>query len=214
MQRWSVADVMTTQVISVGPATGYRQIADLLVRHRISAVPVVAVDGSVLGVVSQADLLEKLEYADAWPHHPLVARTLSTPRTLSGDTAAALMSSPAVTIGATAPVSTAARVMTAARVKRLPVVDPDGRLVGVVSRHDVLRLFARPDDEVRESVLHALASLGVAPDRLRVEVIGGLVQLSGPVDDDVTALTLTAVVGSIPGVVDVLDQLNRPAHLG
>jgi osmotically-inducible protein OsmY len=54
----------------------------------------------------------------------------------------------------------------------------------------------------------------VAPDRLRVEVIGGLVQLSGPVDDDVTALTLTAVVGSIPGVVDVLDQLNRPAHLG
>lgn len=213
MQRWSVADVMTTDVISVRPATGYRAIADLLVRHRISAVPVVAVDGSVIGVVSQADLLEKLEYADARPHHPLIARNLSSPRTLSGDTAAALMSSPPITIGATAPVSTAARVMTAARVKRLPVVDSDDRLVGIVSRHDVLRLFARPDEEVRDSVLHALAALGAAPERLRVQVTGGLVQLSGPVEDDGAALTITAVVGSIPGVVDVLDALSRPAEL-
>jgi CBS domain-containing protein len=214
MQRWSVADVMTTNVVSVGPAAGYRQIADLLVGHRISAVPVVAVDGSVIGVVSQADLLEKLEYADSRPHHPLVARTLSSPRTLTGDTAAALMSSPAVTIGASAPVSTAARLMTAARVKRLPVTDPDGKLVGIVSRHDVLRLFARPDDEVRESVMHALAALGADATRLRVEVNGGLVLLSGPVDDEDTAHTIAAVVASIPGVVDVLDELNRPAHLG
>ena len=214
MQRWSVADVMTTDVVSVEPAAGYRQIADLLVGHRISAVPVVAVDGSVIGVVSQADLLEKLEYADSRPHHALMARTLSSPRALSGDTAAALMSSPAVTIGATAPVSTAARLMTAARVKRLPVTDPDGKLVGIVSRHDVLRLFARPDDEVRESVLHALTSLGTDPARLRVEVTDGLVLLSGPVDDEDTALTITAVVASIPGVVEVLDELNRPANLG
>ena len=213
MQRWSVADVMTTDVISVGPATGYRQIADLLVRHRISAVPVVAVDGSVIGVVSQADLLEKLEYADARPHHPLLARKMSAPRTLTGDTAAALMSSPAVTIGATAPVSTAARVMSAARVKRLPVVDLDGKLVGVVSRHDVLRLFARPDDEVRESVVHALSALGVGSAPLRVEVNGGLVLLSGPVDDEGDAQMLVAVVAAIPGVVDVLDQLTRPAQL-
>jgi CBS domain-containing protein len=211
MQRWSVADVMTTDVVSVGPATAYRQIADLLVRHRISAVPVLAVDGSVLGVVSQADLLEKLEYADARPRHPLVVRTLSPPRTLTGDTAAALMSAPPVTISAAAPVSTAARVMTAARVKRLPVIDREGRLVGIVSRHDVLRLFARPDDEVRESVVHALAALGADLERLRVEVNGGLVLLDGPVEDGDTARTVVAVVAAIPGVVDVLDQLRVPA---
>jgi CBS domain-containing protein len=214
MQRWSVADVMTTDVVSVGPNSGYRQIADLLVRHRISAVPVVAADGSVIGVVSQADLLEKLEYADARPHHPLIARTMSSPRTLTGDTAAALMSAPAVTIGATAPVSTAARLMGAARVKRLPVVDPDDKLVGIVSRHDVLRLFARPDEEVRASVLHALAALGADPKRLRAEVNSGLVLLSGPIDDEDTARTIAAVVASIPGVVEVLDELSRPAHLG
>ena len=212
MQRWSVADVMTTTVVSVRPGTAHRRIADLLVRKRISAVPVVAVDGSVLGVVSQADLLEKFEYA-AWPHHPLVARTMSSPRMRTGDTAAALMSAPAVTVGATAAVSTAARLMGAARVKRLPVTDPGGKLVGIVSRHDVLRLFARPDEEVRESVLAALAALGADRRRLRVEVNGGLVLLSGPVDDEDTARTIEAVVASIPGVVDVLDQLSRPVEL-
>jgi CBS domain-containing protein len=213
MQRWSVADVMTVEVVSVGPACGYRQIADLLVSHRISAVPVVAVDGSVIGVVSEADLLEKLEYADARPRHPLVARHLpASPRMLGGDTAAALMTAPAVTISAAAPVSTAARVMTAARVKRLPVVDRDDRLVGIVSRHDVLQLFARPDGEVRHSVVHALGALGADVQGLRVEVNAGLVLLCGPVEDEGAAATMTALVASIPGVVDVLDELTRTAR--
>jgi CBS domain-containing protein len=88
---------------------------------------------------------------------------------------------------------------------------PGGRLVGIVSRHDILRLFARPDDEVRESVVHALAALGADLERLRVEVNGGLVLLDGPVDDGDTARTVVAVVAAIPGVVDVLDQLRVPA---
>src|SRR5690242_12865746 len=118
MHRLSVADIMTTGVVSVSRTTGYREIADLLVRHRISAVPVVDDGGLVLGVVSSADLLEKIEYADARPHHPLVTRTMSAARTARGDTAEGLMSSPAVTIEASAPVSKAARLMMAARVKR------------------------------------------------------------------------------------------------
>jgi CBS domain-containing protein len=210
MHRLSVADLMTTDVVSVSPGTGYREIADLLVRRRISAVPVVSAEGRVLGVVSQADLLQRIEYADARPHHPLVARTMSSPRSAGGTTADSLMSSPAVTIDAAAPVSKAARLMMAARVKRLPVVDSDGRLVGVLSRHDVLQLLARPDDEIRRAVEHTLRALGLGPPQLRVEVTGGQVRLSGVADDD-TARTAAAVLAALPGVVDVVDATSRPA---
>jgi CBS domain-containing protein len=214
MLRWSVADVMTTPVVAVEPATGYRRIADLLVAHRISAVPVLAPDGSVLGIVSEADLLEKLAFPDARPHHPLVERALGpSPRTRTGDTAAALMSSPAVTIEAAAPVPTAARLMAAARVKRLPVVDRDGKLVGIVSRHDVLKLFARPDEEILDSVRQAVSALGLRPEQVQAEVTGGRVLLSGPVADEGIARTVTAVVASIPGVVNVRDQFSRAGRL-
>ncbi len=201
---------MTRDVVSVSPDTGYQKIADVLVRRGVSAVPVVDADNRVLGVVSEADLLAKLEYADRIPRHPLAVRRLRTDwARAAGDTAADLMSAPAVTVHADATVSRVARLLDAARVKRLPVVDAEGRLVGVVSRRDLVRLYARTDDQIRASVLEdVVAALRVDPAAVEVVVRAGVVTLRGHVDRHGTAAVLVSFTMATPGVVDVVDELS------
>jgi CBS domain-containing protein len=210
MKRWYVGDVMTSDVVSVGVAAGYKEIADLMVRHGISAVPVVDAEGDVLGVVSEADLLAKLEYADRVPRHPLTARRMRANRAkAAGDTADELMTSPAVTIRSAETVTRVARLMDAARVKRVPVVDEAGHLVGIVSRRDLVRMYTRPDHEVRASVCEGvLRSLWIDPADLGVEVRAGIVTLSGQVDRRSVAEIVVAFVKATPGVVDVVDRLS------
>jgi CBS domain-containing protein len=210
MKRWRVGDVMTRDVVCVTPETGYQAIADLLVRRSVSAVPVVDPDRRVLGVVSEADLLAKLEYADRVPRHPLAVRRLRAEWSrAAGDTARDLMSSPPVTIRADATVSRAARLLDAARVKRLPVLDPDGRLVGVVSRRDLVRLYARTDDEIRASVAgDVIDALRIAPGAVEVGVRAGVVTLHGHLDRHATAAVLVSFTQATPGVVDVVDELS------
>ncbi|HKD96776.1 MAG TPA: CBS domain-containing protein [Micromonosporaceae bacterium] len=209
MKRWTVGDVMRRDVVTVAPTASLRGIADLLVAHRISAVPVVDGAGRVLGVVSEADLLAKLEYADRVPHHALATRRLRAPRGRApGDSAADLMSAPAVTITVDASVARAARLMDAARVKRLPVVDATDRLIGLVSRHDLLRLFTRRDEDVRAEVAEALRSVGGSADEVTVLVDRGVVTLRGVVDDPTVATLLLGVATAVPGAVDVVDELH------
>jgi CBS domain-containing protein len=210
MKRWYVGDVMTRDVVSVGTATGYKEIADLLVRHSISAVPVVEADRRVLGVVSEADLLARLEYADRVPRHPLALRRLRNGREkAAGDTAVGLMTAPAVTIAATETVTRAARLMDAARVKRMPVVDDDGHLVGIVSRRDLVRMYTRPDPQVRATVTNGvLRSLWIEPTEVDVAVRAGIVTLTGHLDRRSTADIVVAFTKATPGVVDVVDKLD------
>jgi CBS-domain-containing membrane protein len=209
MKRWYVGDVMTRDVVSVHTTTGYKEIADLMVRHSISAVPVVDGDRRVLGVVSEADLLAKLEYADRVPRHPLAVRHRRNGRQKSqGDTAMELMTAPAVTIPATGTVTRAARLMDAARVKRMPVVDDDGRLIGVVSRRDLVRIYTRPDPEIRRSVSEGvLRALWIDPAEVDVAVRAGIVTLTGHLDRRSTADVVVTFAKATPGVVDVVDQL-------
>src|SRR6185369_809501 len=151
MRRWTVGDVMTGKVVSVTADTPYKQIVKSLQRHRVSAVPVVNDEGHVIGVVSEADLLPKLET----PDETMFGRNKHRRRIRAkarGDIASELMSAPAVTIGPEAAIPAAARVMDSERVKRLPVVDDQGRLVGVISRSDLLRPFLRADDEIRAEI--------------------------------------------------------------
>ena len=102
MQRWYVGDVMTCEVVTAPVDMGYKEIADLMVRHSVSALPVVDEQRRVLGVVSEADLLAKLEYADRVPRHLLAARRMRAGRQkAAGDTAGALLTAPAVTVRAT-----------------------------------------------------------------------------------------------------------------
>jgi CBS domain-containing protein len=161
-------------------------------------------------VVSEADLLPKLNYPDRIPAHPLVSRRRrAAMRRATGDTAGELMTCPAATIGPAASVAQAARLMEAGRVKRLPVVDDAGRLLGIVSRHDLVRLYARPDREIRADVLNqVLHGLWIEPSTVDVQVSAGVVTLKGRLDRTSTVQILIRATHALPGVVDVIGQLD------
>lgn len=208
MREVTVADVMTSSVVTVGPETGFREIADVLVNRQISAVPVTDDAGRVVGMVSEADLLAKLEYSDHPPHHPLVLRRARAHRAKAdGDSAADVMTAPAVTIAADASVAQAARAMEASHVKRLPVVDADGHLLGIVSRRDLVRTYVRTDDQLRHGVLMVVDALWIDPDELTVECHEGVVYLSGRLDRRSSTQILAKVIRSTAGVVDVVSTL-------
>jgi CBS-domain-containing membrane protein len=212
MSRWKVKDVMTTDVVSVHEDAGFKELADLLVEHGVSAVPVVNDLNYVVGVVSEADLLHKVEFSGA----PVAARLFERRRSrtarekASGDDAYSIMTAPAVTTTPDKKVVDAARVMDARQVKRLPVVDEQGRLIGIVSRRDLLRTFLQPDaairDEVVEQVLRKV--LWVEPTEVNVEVHDGVVTLTGALDRKSTVGVAVALTRGVDGVVDVVDELT------
>ena len=125
------------------------------------------------------------------------------------------MSSPAITIHPDAPIPRAARLLHDRHIKRLPVVDPDGKLIGIVSRRDLLRVFLRPDTLIAQQVSELLEEILLAdPASLTVAVHGGVVTLAGqPVPEDQRDLIPVAVrlIWDIDGVVDVVDQLSTAA---
>src|ERR1700753_192565 len=149
MKNWTVDDVMTKAVVSVDRAATYRDLVDLVIERRFSAVPVVDSVTHVIGVVSEADLLRKIEYAGA--EEPRLfegRRRRGERRKAQGRTAADLMSAPAVVALSGMSIAAAARRMDREDVKRLPVTDDLGRLIGIVSRGDLLKTHLRPDDEI------------------------------------------------------------------
>ncbi|MFF5211078.1 CBS domain-containing protein [Streptosporangium sp. NPDC000396] len=207
----TVKDVMTWRVISVGEDTCFKNITELLITHAISAVPVVDGDGHVIGIVSEADLLHKEEFREQFHGEnyrpPGQRRGADKAR---GEVARELMTAPVVTVSMDAPVVAASRLMEHHGVKRLPVVDGRGRLVGVLSRHDVLKVFVRSDRDIeREIRVDVLTrSLWMDTSRVHVAVQDGVVTLSGRMTlrrDTQIALWMTRQVN---GVVDVIDELT------
>jgi CBS domain-containing protein len=145
-QAGTVGDVMTTPVVAVYRITPYKEIARLLARYRIGGLPVLFVDQRVVGVVSEADLLAARDKT-AWRARTATAdghRKRGRARRRPARTAGELMTTPAITISREASIATAARVMTMHRIGRLPVVGKDGRLIGIVSRGDLLSVFPPP----------------------------------------------------------------------
>jgi CBS-domain-containing membrane protein len=213
MKTWSVDDVMTTAVVTVNEATPYRELVDLLVGHRFSAVPVVDDFQRVTGVVSEADLLRKIEYAGEEEPRMFEGRRRRSERVkAAGRTAADLMSTPPVTVLSGTSIAAAARLLHGESVKRLPVVDDLGRLVGIVSRGDLLKVHLRPDADiladVRTGVLAPyLASAGDGKT-VQAEVADGVVTLTGQVDRWSTLDVTDRLIRQIPGVVAVVDQLG------
>nr|SBO97126.1 Inosine-5'-monophosphate dehydrogenase [Nonomuraea gerenzanensis] len=216
IMRMTVADVMTDEVVAVAAATPFKQIAETLITGGISAVPVTDDGNHVLGMVSEADLLRKEEFREQYyreGYRPPLRARLRHPKgrqKADGDTAAELMTSPAVTITAAAAAVEAARLMDERDVKRLAVVDYDGRLVGIVSRRDLVKLFLRPDEEIaaeiRDDVLDR--SLWVDTDGVRVEVRQGIVTLTGWMERRTEAAIAVRMAGRVNGVVDVIDKLT------
>jgi len=208
----TVQDVMTSRVVSVPESAGYKDIVTLLRRNRVSAVPVVDQAGRVTGVVSEADLLIK-QTAPALPAGAVrMAWRLRERSKASAVTAAELMTSPAVTVTPDADVARAARLMRDRRVKRLPVVDADGRLAGIVSRMDVLSVYERPDAQIRGEVTTGVIAGRFLLDPLDFEVAvrSGIVTITGQAESRAVALSLLGAVRNVEGVVAVRDRLSYP----
>lgn len=213
LKRPLVDDVMTKDVVTVRPEASYKRVVELLTEHRISGLPVVDTTGVVVGVVSEADLLHKEEFApsgdDTQPLLQTRHRRIALVKA-RGDTAAELMSAPAITVSPYLKVGEAARILSRRGIKRLPVVDDRGRLVGIVTRADLLTVFLRDDDDIRDEIVEQVIrrNLWEDPGRVRVEVTEGVVTLRGQVELD-TLVPITAnLTAAVPGVVDVVNELS------
>jgi CBS domain-containing protein len=207
-----VRDVMTTEVVTAEPSTPFKEIASRLAQHRISAVPVLDADRRVLGIVTEADLLLKQEHPDPKVDVPLAwSRRRRQERTKAAAAVAAkLMTTPPVTVPPTATVTEAARRMHTARVKRLPVVDEEGRLVGIVSRADLLKVFTRPDDAIRSEIINdvIVGDLMMNPSRFLIRVEDGVVVLEGKSELSSLIPYLVRAIHHVEGVVRVDNRLS------
>jgi CBS domain-containing protein len=202
-----VRDVMTRNVVSVRESAEYKDIVRVMRRRGVSAFPVLDGRDELVGVVSEDDLLVKQGLLGAETHGLRRHRDHAKAAAL---TAGQLMSRPAITIGPDATLAEAARTMHARHVKRLPVVTGDGKLVGVVSRVDLLGVYDRPDEEIRTEVAKRVIEGDFALDRLAltVDVIGGVVTVTGQAGSEAVAHSLLLAVRQVDGVVAVRDQLS------
>jgi len=201
--RARVKDVMTTRVIAVRADASYADLAAMLREHRVSGFPVVDADGVVVGVVSESDLLARQEA-------PGPRRKRASTAEL---TAADLMSWPPATIGPDETVRHAARLMYARKLRRLPVVDQRGRLLGLVTRADLLSAFTRPDDEIRREVTQDVIADGffTDPGRLTVTVKDGVVTLAGSPGSVILGRNIADQARHVEGVIAVRDRFTYPA---
>ena len=199
--RLQVGDAMTRDVVTVTVDIPFKQIEQLMDEHHISAIPVVDADRAVVGIVSEADLLLKTEAGGeepgGWTSDARERRAKA-----HAQTAAGLMSSPAVSVAPNVPLAAAARLMRKQSVKRLPVVE-DGRLVGIVSRADVLKSYLRTDAEIQSDILEGVirASMWLDPATFEVEVDDGLVRIHGEVDRRSDVEILTTLILAVEGVI-------------
>lgn len=207
-----VNDVMTHTVVAVGPDASFKEIVETMQKWKVSALPVLEGDGRVVGVVSEADLLFKEEYRNGPP-------TLADEARYPGDSVKAgalvardLMTTPAVSVRSDSTLAQAARAMARRRLKRLPVVDAEGHLTGIVSRSDLLKVFLRSDEgiaeEVREQVIAPLFPFEEATVHVSVE--GGVVTFLGWFRDTSLVPMAARMARSVEGVVDVDFRLSHP----
>jgi len=208
----TVKDVMTAPVVTVTRGTTYKDVAAMLRQHRVSAFPVVDSGGTVIGVVSEADLLAK--EALSGEQAGLIAGLLHREERdkAAGLTAGDLMSRTVVTVGPDDPVDHAARLMYTLRVKRLPVVGSGGELLGIVSRTDVLAVFDRTDDDIRADVIDTMMrhEFLLDPRQFTVTVEDGVVTLEGRPETVALGHALIRKTEDIPGVVAVRDRFVDP----
>ncbi|UQA94411.1 CBS domain-containing protein [Streptomyces halobius] len=190
MRNRSVADLMTPNAVTAQPGTTFKEITRLLDEYGITAVPVVDENERTVGVVSEADLLRR--------------QSKEGP-----STAATLMTSPAIVARPEWSAVLAARTMDEKKIKRLPVVDDSGRLIGVISRRDILQLFLRRDRAIQEEILEDIltCTLGLSPAALTVDVTDGKVTLSGTLERKSLIPIVVRLCESVDGVVEVVDRL-------
>jgi CBS domain-containing protein len=205
----TVSDVMARSVVTAREDSSFKELVGLLQECSAGALPVVDAAGMIVGVVSEADLLLK-EDLDLFAPHLFEGHV----RRIEREKAAAvyardLMTAPAVTIRPDAHLTDAAHLMHERRVKRLFVTDPNGRVLGVVSRMDLLRAYLREDRDIAQEVTRVLhAELLLPLGAVSVTVEDGVVRLEGQVERRTLAPYVAARIRAIEGVVDVEDHLS------
>ena len=217
MKHNKIGSVMTGDVVRAEYGTPFKEVARMLAGHRISGLPVVDEDDHVIGVISETDLMMR-QAATAGPHDP-VRHFRLTPLTATARrraakakarTAGQLMTAPPVTVHADDTIVEAARTMAQRHVERLPVIDEEDRLVGIVTRRDLLQVFLRSDAEIREEVVQEvlLRTLWLAPRSVTVSVTEGVVTLDGQLERRSETEIAVSLTRQIDGVVDVVDKLT------
>jgi CBS domain-containing protein len=205
-----VAEVMTYNVVAVRREAEFKEIVAVMRRRRVSAFPVLDAADRVIGVVSEADLLPR----EAFPARPgrNGRQRRRTPAKATALTADELMTSPAITIGPEATVTEAARIMHSRKVKRLPVIDADGHLVGIVSRVDLLGVYDRADSQICTEITERILAgdFVLDPREFVVTVTSGVVTIAGRVSHQNDAVRLLQAIWDVAGVVDVRDRLSYP----
>lgn len=214
MSHRKIKNVMTTDVTTVRQDTPFKDIVRIMDQRGVSAVPVLGSDDRVIGVVSQADLLAKQKAQDPFPSRSLRARLrryLATDRVRAIDAGGA-MSTPAYTIGPDATVVDAAKLLDSKGIKRLPVVDENGGLVGIVSRRDLLSVFLRTDEDIAREIRREVFArdLGTVanPATVTVTVHDGVVTLHGELERKSMIPLAESLTGRVDGVVSVDAELT------
>ena len=212
-----ISDLMTTDVVTTTPDASLRDVAQALLERGISGMPVCDDSGAVLGVVSEGDILFK-ERGRLDPRGGFLGRLLGSSaesglEKTQARTAGEAMSSPPITAAPFESTAAAARRMTEEGINRIPVVAMDGRLVGILTRTDLIRAFVRPDHviatEIRDEVLRRV--LWLAPGVIDVDVRDGEVDLAGELDTEAETEVLEKLVAKVPGVVSVRSAvISRP----
>ena len=207
----TVKDVMTTRVVIVNKNVSFKVLAAGLKRHHISAFPVVDDDRKVIGVVSEADLLAKEALIAGDGLKPGLRHRKDRSKA-AGLKAGDLMTAPPVMIYPDEPVALAARLMYTFKVKRLPVVDTDNHIVGIVSRSDVLSVYDRPDADIRREIMDTviLEKAVTDPGRFMVIVNEGVVTLDGHPETTSNGHAIVTDTWHVDGVVSVRDRLVYP----
>jgi CBS domain-containing protein len=216
MKHRIVGSVMTCDVVKVREQAPFKEVATLLDAHRISGLPVVDDDDKVVGVISETDLMLRQARAedDGEPprrHRPLLTRTARTTAAKAlALTAGELMSTPPVTVRAQDSLAHSARLMAARHIERLPVLDEEDRLVGIVTRRDLLTVFLRPDEEIRRDIVKEVLveSLWLPPQAVGVGVEDGVVTLEGRLERESEVLVAGRMTARIDGVVAVRNHLT------
>lgn len=207
-----IQEIMTRDVLTIGPEAPLKDVARILVEHRVSGIPVCDIERHVLGVVSEGDILYKAQAREerggplAWL---LDTGSAAAAAKAAARTVSEAMTAPAITISPFRPVDEAARVMTEHGVNRLPVV-ADGKLVGIVTRADVVRAFARDDAAIRREIVEELLerTFWLEPGTVQVDVDAGHVRLSGRLQTRSDADMLERLVARVAGVVAVESELG------
>ena len=206
---FTVSDVMTRQLITASPETTFQEAVRLLEDNRISGLPVIDRDGKLVGIVSEADLLNKAEKREPGAY-VLESRRhrLDRSRASALDVASA-MSRDIVSVRPESPIALAAREMHARGFKRLPVVDSEGRLVGILSRGDVLKVFLRTDGELAAEVRGILdrAERTFGGGRMAAKVTGGVVDLEGSMRSKNQVDATVRAVAGVDGVIGIYSRI-------